>query len=118
MSKLLTFSLGLLVFAGADIPGSERLRPSTMPNGTFSPTDEIGVLPDDPAEGQQAPQADTKKGEKAATLQETSNLELIRYVSAEVAKATSDLPAAQAGYLHHVDKSLSPELLQLSAASY
>src|SRR5260370_24769646 len=118
MSKLLTFSLGLLVFAGADIPGSERLRPSTMPNGTFSPTDEIGVLPDDPAEGQQAPQADTKKGEKAATLQETSKLEVIRYVSGQFAKATRDLPAGQAVDLHHVDKPLSAELLERAVATH
>src|SRR5260370_22057340 len=89
-----------------------------MPNGTFSPTDEIGVLPDDPAEGQQAPQADTKKGEKAATLQETSKLELIRYVSGEFAKATRDLPAGKEGYLHHVDKPLSPELLERAVATH
>src|SRR5260370_2556463 len=89
-----------------------------MPNGTFSPTDEIGVLRDVPAEGQQAPQADTKKGEKAATLQETSKLELIRYVSGEFAKATRDLPAGKEGYLHHVDKPLSPELLELAVATH
>src|SRR3982075_3372500 len=40
MSKLLTLSLGFLVFAGADIPGSERLRSSPTPGATFSATDE------------------------------------------------------------------------------
>jgi hypothetical protein len=118
MSKLLTLSLGLLVCAGGDIPGSERLRPSALPNGTFSPTDEIAVFPDDPTGGQQAPQADAKKGEKAGPLQESSKLELIRYVSGEFAKATRDLPAGKEGYLHHVDKPLSPELLERAVATH
>ena len=118
MPKLLTLSLGLLLFAGADIPGSERLRPSTVPGGTFSRTDEIGVLPDDLAGDQQAAQSDSKKTTKAATLQEYSKLELIRYVSGEFAKATRDLPAGKEGFLLYVGKPLSPELLQRAVATH
>jgi hypothetical protein len=118
MSKLLTFSLALLVFAGADIPGSERLRPAALPGGTFSPADEIGLFPDDPAPEQQAGQSDASKKAKAETLPESSKLELIRYVSGEFAKATRNLPAGKEGFLLYVGKPLSPELLERAVATH
>jgi hypothetical protein len=118
MSKLLTFSLALLVFAGADIPGSERLRPSTLPSGTFSSADEIGLFPDDPAAEQQAGQSDAPNKAKAETLPESSKLELIRYVSGEFAKATRNLPAGKEGFLLYVGKPLSPELLERAVATH
>jgi hypothetical protein len=118
MSKLLTVSLALLVFAGADIPGSERLRPSTLSSGTFSPADEIGLFPDDPAPEQQAGQSDTPKKAKAETLPESSKLDLIRYVSGEFAKATRNLPAGKEGFLLYVGKPLSPELLERAVATH
>jgi len=117
MPKLLIVSLGLLLFAGADIPGSERLRSSPTPSGTFSHGDEIGVLPDDLAGEQQAAQSDAPKKAKDA-LQEYSKLELIRYVSGEFAKATRDLPAGKEGFLLYVGKPLSPELLQRAVATH
>jgi hypothetical protein len=110
--------LALLVFAGADIPGSERLRPSTLPGGTFSPADEIGLFPDDPAAEQQAGQSDAPKKAKAETLPESSKLELIRYVSGEFAKATRNLPAGKEGFLLYVGKPLSPELLERAVATH
>ena len=118
MSKLLTLSLALLVFAGADIPGSERLRSSTLPSGTFSPADEIGLFPDDPAAEQQAGQSDSPKKAKADTLPESSKLDLIRYVSGEFAKATRNLPAGKEGFLLYVGKPLSPELLERAVATH
>ena len=119
MPKLLTLSLALLLFADADIPGSERLRSSTaMPGGTFSSTDEIPVLPEDLATEPQAAPSATPKKEKAATLQEQSKLELIRYVSGEFAKATRNLPAGKDGFLLYVGKPLSPELLERAVATH
>ena len=45
MSKFFTLTLGFLLFAGADIPGSERLRsPSLLPSARFSPEDAIDVI--------------------------------------------------------------------------
>ncbi len=118
MPKLLIVSLGLLLFADADIPGSERLRSSPAPSGTFSHGDEIGVLPDDSAGEQQPAQSDASKKAKDATLQEYSKLELIRYVSGEFAKATRDLPAGKEGFLFYVGKPLSPEVLQRAVATH
>jgi hypothetical protein len=118
MPKLLTFSLGFLLLAGADIPVKERLRPSTLPGGTFSSTDEIAVFPEDGPGDQQAGQSDAQKKSKSATLQEQTKLDLIRYVSGEFAKATRNLPAGKEGYLHYVDKPLSQELLERAVATH
>jgi hypothetical protein len=118
MPKFFILSLGLLLLADADIPGSERLRPSALPSGTFSSTDEIAVLPDDLAGGQQAAQADQQNNAKATTLQDHSKLDLIRYVSGEFAKATRDLPAGKEGFLLNVGKPLSPELLERAVATH
>ena len=118
MPKLLTFTLGFLLLAGADIPVKERLRPSPVPGGTFSSTDEIAVFPEDGPGDQQAGQSDAQKKSKSATLQEQTKLDLIRYVSGEFAKATRNLPAGKEGYLHYVDKPLSQELLERAVATH
>ncbi|HWW18165.1 MAG TPA: hypothetical protein VNY81_06045 [Candidatus Saccharimonadales bacterium] len=118
MSKLLTLTLGFLLVAGADIPGSERLRSlPASPGPSFSSSDEISVLPDEP-EQQQSGQADTQNKSKSATLQESSKLDLIRYVSGEFAKATRNLPAGKEGFLVYVGKPLSPELLERAVATH
>jgi hypothetical protein len=118
MSKWLTLSSVLLLFAFADIPGSERLRLSDLPHGTFSSADEIAVLPDDGVGEQQPAQQDNSTKAKSATLQEPSKLELIRYVSGEFAKATRNLPAGKEGFLLYVGKPLSPELLERAVATH
>jgi hypothetical protein len=118
MPKLLTLSLALLLLASADIPGSERLRPSTVPGGSFSRTDEIDVFPDDVAGERQAAQSESKTSTNAATLQEYSKLQLIRYVSGEFAKATRNLPAGKDGFLHYVGKPLSQEQLERAVATH
>jgi hypothetical protein len=117
MAKLLTFSLGFLLLAGADIPLRERLRSSPMP-GTFSSADEISVLPEDGAGDQQAAQSDAQNKSKSATLQEHTKLDLIRYVSGEFAKATRNLPAGKEGFLLYVGKPLSQELLERAVATH
>jgi hypothetical protein len=118
MAKLLTFSLGFLLLAGADIPVAERLRSSPAPGGTFSSADEISVFPEDGAGEQQPAQSDAEKKSKSTTLREQTKLDLIRYVSGEFAKATRNLPAGKEGFLHHVDKPLSQELLERAVATH
>jgi hypothetical protein len=118
MPKVLIFSLGFLLFAGADIPVTERLRSLPVGSGTFSPVDEIAVLPDDGAGDQQKPQLDAQNKSNSATLQERTKLDLIRYVSGEFAKATRNLPAGKEGFLVYVGKPLSPELLERAVATH
>ena len=118
MAKLLTFSLGFLLLAGADIPVTERLRSSPTLGGTFSSSDAIAVLPEDGAGDQQAAQSDAQNKSKSVTLQEHTKLDLIRYVSGEFAKATRNLPAGKEGFLHYVGKPLSQELLERAVATH
>ncbi len=118
MPKLLIITCGILLIAGADIPGSERLRSSPVPGGTFSSADEINVLPDVLAGDQQPAQTDASNKGKSATLQEHSKLDLIRYVSGEFAKATRNLPAGKDGFLLYVDKPMNPELLERAVATH
>jgi hypothetical protein len=118
MPKVLIFSLGFLLFAGADIPVTERLRSLPVGSGTFSAVDEIAVLPDDGAGDQQKPQLDAQNKSNSATLQERTKLDLIRYVSGEFAKATRNLPAGKEGFLVYVGKPLSPELLERAVATH
>src|SRR5258706_6682507 len=118
MPKLLIITCGILLFAGADIPGSERLRSSPLPGGTFSSADEINVLPDVLAGDQQPAQTDASNKGKSATLQEHTKLDLIRYVSGEFAKATRNLPAGKEGFLLYVGKPLSQELLERPVATH
>jgi hypothetical protein len=119
MSKVFTLTLGLALLAGWDIPASERLRPSGSSGTTFSSTDEIAIFPSDfGRDEQQQSSADAQNKTKSTTLQETSKLELIRYVSGEFAKATRALPAGKEGFIHHVGKPLSEELLQRAVATH
>ena len=119
MSKVFTLTLGLALLAGWDIPASERLRPSGSSGTTFPSADEIAVFPSDfGRDEQQQSSADGQNKSKSTTLQETSKLELIRYVSGEFAKATRALPAGKEGFIHHVGKPLSEELLQRAVATH
>jgi hypothetical protein len=119
MPKVFTLTLGLALFAGWDIPASERLRPSASPGTTFSSADEIAVFPGDLAsDDQHQSSAEGQNKTKSTTLQETSKLELIRYVSGEFAKATRALPAGKEGFIHYVGKPLGEELLQRAVATH
>ena len=55
---------------------------------------------------------------KNTTLQETSKLALIRYVSGEFAKAIKPLPAGKEGFLVRVGKPLESEILDRAVATH
>jgi hypothetical protein len=112
-----TFTAAMLLFAGADIPGSERLRPVLQPAGSFSDGGfsslSDGTGREDEQQGPTPPHRNNN-----STLQERSKLDLIRYVSGEFAKATRNLPAGKDGYLHNVGKPLNPEMLERAVATH
>jgi hypothetical protein len=118
MSKVFTLALGLALFAGWDIPASERLRPSATSGTTFPSGDDIAAFPPDLSRDDQQSSPETQSKGKTATLQESSKLELIRYVSGEFAKATRALPAGKEGFIHYVGKPLGEELLQRAVATH
>ena len=109
--------LSVLLLADADIPRAMSLRaPETSPAPNFA-NEELPLFPvwgDDNPQGQAPAQAGAKK----AALQETSKLDLIRYVSGEFAKAAKSLPAGKDGFLLYVDKPLNQDLLTRAVATH
>jgi hypothetical protein len=112
-----TLAVFVVAFA-ADVPGVERLRPSTNSSVEY-PEGDISILPsvmssvDDPQTPSTSP-ADKKTG----PLQDQSKLDLIRYVSGEFAKATKPLPAGKDGFLVYVGQPLMTDQLQRAVASH
>lgn len=101
--------LGLILTASADLPHLLPSHPEdTKAAEPFPADDHIPLYPtvvslDDPAQGVAVPQPAPKKN---STLQETSKLELIRYVSGEFAKARKPIPGGKDGFTFLVDKPL------------
>ncbi len=119
MSNWLTLTVAVFLLAVADVPGVERLHPSSIPAEPFPSGEAISVLPavDSATDGQE-PQTGPASSAKSATLQDQSKLDLIRYVSGEFAKALKPLPAGKEGFLVYVGKPLSLELLNRAVATH
>jgi len=123
MSNWLALSLTLLLFADADVPRVSSLRPPANPTPSFPADEEIplfpnaGASPDNP-QPQSQPQPKNAPAAKSATLQDSSKLELIRYVSGEFAKAIKPLPAGKEGFHLSVGKALENEQLDRAVATH
>ena len=119
-NRLLITSTALLVFAFADIPGVERLHPVTTSGNVFSAADVIPLFPVTvtSSSDEQGTQAPAQAAKKSGTLQESSKLELIRYVSGEFAKATRALPGGKEGFLLYVGKPVAWAVLDRAVATH
>jgi len=109
--------LSILLLADADIPRAMNLRTGDpAPTPSFY-NEELPLFSStmDPESQGQTP---TQHGAKKATLQESSKLELIRYVSGEFAKAAKSLPAGKEGFLRYAEKPVNQELLQRAVATH
>ena len=114
--------MALLLFADADVPRVNSLRPPANPAASFPPAEEIPLFPNtaswsDSQSGTQS-QAKTANGSKNTTLQDNSKLALIRYVSGEFAKAVKPMPAGKEGVLIYVGKPLNAEILDRAVATH
>jgi hypothetical protein len=123
MSNWLALSLALLLLADADVPRINSLRPPANPAPSFPSNEEIPLFPNggassDGAQSQGESTSKTTTPAKNATLQETSKLTLIRFVSGEFAKATKTLPAGKEGFHVSVGKPLQTDLLDRAVASH
>ena len=115
----LIFAFACFLLTEADIPRVNSLRPPARPIAVFPSGEEISLFPDtatDALDGQGSPQTPAKP--RSTTLQETSKLELIRFVSGEFAKATKSLPAGKDGFIVHVGKPLESEFLERALATH
>jgi hypothetical protein len=119
MTLHLILALSFFLLTDADIPQVNSLRPPERSAPIFPTGEEIALFPDNPSGA-----ADTQNGSKtpakpkAATLQDSSKLELIRYVSGEFAKATKSLPAGKEGLIVYVGKPLDFQLLDRAVATH
>jgi len=123
MPSWLALSMALLLFADADVPRVNSLRPPVNPVASFPPDGDIPLFPNgasssnDTQSGAQSP-AKTSSTAANTTLQDNSKLSLIRYVSGEFAKAVKPMPAGKEGFLIYVGKPLNAELLDRAVATH
>src|SRR5258708_13542424 len=121
MSNWLALSLTLLLFADADVPRVNSLRPPANPTPSFPADDEIPVFPSaasDNPQSQSQSQSKSPPAAKSTTLQDSSKLELIRYVSGEFAKAIKPLPAGKQSFHLTVGTALQPDQLDRAVATH
>lgn len=119
MSTRLILGLVLLLSAPADVPRVNSLRaPSTAP-AVFPPGVDIPLFPEALSAGpDEKDEAQAANHPRAATLQESSKLTLIRYVSGEFARATKSLPAGREGIILRVGKPVNQELVDRAVATH
>jgi len=123
MPSWLALSMALLLFADADVPRVNSLRPPANPAASFPPEGDIPLFPSgasSSSDAQTGPQAPAKASSTSAsaTLQDNSKLSLIRYVSGEFAKAVKPMPAGKEGFQIYVGKPLNAELLDRAVATH
>jgi hypothetical protein len=123
MSNWLALSLTLLLFADADVPRVNSLRPPASPAPSFPSDEEIPLFPSagassDSGQSQNQSQSKTPPAAKNTTLQDRSKLDLIRYVSGEFARAIKPLPAGKEGFHVTVGKPLEAEQLDRAVATH
>jgi hypothetical protein len=113
-----SISVVLVMLAYADLPHfvPHRLVEPPSPD-SFPPTESIRVLPiivtgEPQAQGGGAP------APKSGPLQETSKLDLIRFVSGEYAKARKPLPGGKEGFILYVDKPVDESMLERAVVNH
>ena len=118
MSYRMAIAFALLLSADTDLPRLTSLRMSDLPPaGTFSSGESIALFPLVAEEGQDDKTV-SNIVKRNNTLQETSKLALIRYVSGEFAKARKPLPGGKDGFTLFVDKPIDQQNLDRSVATH
>lgn len=115
----LILALSFFLLADADVPRINSLRPPAKAALDFPSNEELELFPgisSNDADGQGEGQSPAKP--RSATLQDSSKLELIRYVSGEFAKATKSLPAGKEGFIVYVGKPIASEQLDRALATH
>ena len=120
MHYLLAIAIALLLFADADVPKVMSLRSEPdIAAEKFPPGEPIPLWPlVTSSAGQDQTQSPPASGKKSTTLQETSKLALIRYVSGEFAKARKPVPGGKEGFILYTDKPMNQENLDHAVATH
>ncbi|MDQ1410739.1 MAG: hypothetical protein QOJ41_2474 [Acidobacteriaceae bacterium] len=120
---ILAITLTFLLFADADVPQVNSLRtPANANLGTLPSGGEIPLFGDEASEtdaqGLASAQDKSQNGNKATSLQDSSKLNLIRYVSGEFARAMKPLPAGKEGFIVHIGQPLDVDMLERQVATH
>ena len=119
---ILALALTFLLFADADVPQVKSLRPPASSNLGTLPGGEIPLFGnDDPDSDQQNPssaQDKSQNGVNNTSLQDSSRLNLIRYVSGEFARAIKPLPAGKDGFIVRIGQPTDFDMLDRQVASH
>jgi hypothetical protein len=112
--------LSLLLYVYADVPHSLPAHSDALPKtGGFNSEDRIPLYPavvtNDAQDAGKSSQTATKKSD---TLQESSKLSLIRYVSGEFAKAKKPLPGGKDGVTLYPEKPLDEDTLSRAISAH
>jgi hypothetical protein len=138
MAIYTAFILSFFLLADADVPQANSLRTRVIESPTFAPGESIELFPGVSTGDQQQNGAATKAASSAGspnssssadsadspplhlsgTLQESSRLSLIRYVSGEFAKAVKAMPAGKDGFIVSVGAPPNTELLERAVATH
>ncbi len=116
----LALTVALPLAAGADLPRTSFLRqPARTAPEAFPPGESLPLFPSimtsDPL-GQEP--SSVSVSQRTSTLQETSKLKLIRFVSGEFAKARKPLPGGKEGIVLYPDKPVSEDTLDRAVATH
>ena len=114
----LILALSFFLMADADVPRINSLRPLARNALVFPPGEEIPLFPDSTTANDAQGAAQTAPAPKGATLQDSTKLELIRYVSGEFAKAIKSLPAGKEGLIVYVGKPIPTDMLERALATH
>jgi hypothetical protein len=119
MSNWIPIIAAAFLFASADVPQIEWLRPHANVTQPFSAEEEVPLFPDAvPASQNDQTASQAQHHSQSATLTDESKLELVRYVSGEFAKAKMALPAGKQGFQVYVGKPLDPQFLDRAVATH
>ena len=113
---IVSVAASFLFLADADVPRVTTFRATDSSARADFANTEIAIFPILTSEQQSA--APVPGALPEGKLQESSKLELIRYVSGEFAKATRALPAGKEGFLQFAGKPLNQELLERAVATH
>src|ERR1700724_3122259 len=120
---ILAITLTFLLFADADVPQVNSLRtPASANLGTLPSGGEVPLFGSDSSEGDSqnasGSQDKSQNGGKDTSLQDSSKLNLIRYVSGEFARAVKPLPAGKDGFIVHVGQPMDADMLDRQVATH
>jgi hypothetical protein len=120
MNFLTITMAAFFMLAYADVPQVNSLR-QPAPTAAFPADVEISPFGGDAVvvdADSQSGAATGQSGSKSSTLQESSKLTLLRYVSGEYAKALKALPAGKDGFIVHVGQPMDDNMLDRQVVSH